>query len=218
MMGGRAEGSTSPTAGHLFLPDADVVVRVEKKAPYRRHSFTEWCRNKFSTKPPIRRGSLLLVKPGRGCQARQAKRIQDTVDIQQNSAKDKCDWRLQKKYLPASVSTECPVAVYSRHFEEFSFGDEFSFDHRYGSLRLNQPLHSTPVRRYGESLSLLHWNCNCVLLCLSCHHSGGVVTRFLVMRRFEFRNTNTVVYLLCVSLRYDSHSVSFEVPQDMQRK
>ncbi|KAF2361081.1 hypothetical protein FHG87_008166, partial [Trinorchestia longiramus] len=54
--------SNPPERGRVFLPHTDVLLRVEKPTQ-RRHSFTEWCRTKFTNKPPSRRGSLLLVKP-----------------------------------------------------------------------------------------------------------------------------------------------------------
>ena len=70
----------------LYLPNSDVIVRVEKPPVSssngggffsggssltrgRRHSFAEWCKTKFSgSKPPIsRRGSMLLLRrPSQG--------------------------------------------------------------------------------------------------------------------------------------------------------
>lgn len=60
-LGVRSE-SQPPERGRVYLPDTDVVLKVEKPTQ-RRHSFTEWCRTKFTNKPPSRRGSLLLVRP-----------------------------------------------------------------------------------------------------------------------------------------------------------
>ena len=60
-------GSQPPERARVYLPDTDVLVRVEKSTQIgkngRRHSFTEWCRSKFSGKPPYRRGSMLLLRP-----------------------------------------------------------------------------------------------------------------------------------------------------------
>lgn len=138
---------------HLYLPDADVVVRVQKQA-HRRHSFTHWCRTTFTSKQTLRRGSLLLVRPNT------AKLPDPKVPPFDNSPLKLVDDISQANKLRSlKVSSNMNVfestndSTYATQYDSiggYNVSVGFHSNLRYGSLRVPHPIHETPKRQCGE--------------------------------------------------------------------